>query len=127
MMNLIRTEVLLTVVAWAFPVLLGAFLAAKVRSKGFLILLRIVYLPWFFLMCIPFYWFWAGDGGINLLAVPPVFLILAFFTVRYGRSRPQGGLRIFDWYFFSLALAAFLTFWVVVLIHVVLSRPLVVA
>lgn len=126
-MNLIRAEVAWTVIAGALPVLIGSFLASKTRSNTLLILLRVVYLPWFMILCLPFYWFWAGDGTINLLTVPPIFLVFSFLTVRYGRSASAKLVRIKDWYFFSFALGGFLTFWAVVLIHVILARPLLIA
>lgn len=77
-------------------------------------------------MLYAFLWFWFGDGGINLWLVPVVSSTLIFFFFRYIIPRMPSAYRIPDISCFFLTLSAYLTIWIVVLLHRAAGVPLII-
>lgn len=118
---------LLAVTAWTAPLLILTAVAAWVRPAPILLVLRAVYFPYLALMGFAFYWFWGGDGALNLWLVPLVFGMAAFLLFRYLGPRFGPAFKRFDMIWFHLVLAGYLSVWVAVFLYRVTGQKLVIA
>ena len=125
-MNWVRWEIFLGISVWAIPLLGLIYLTARAKAIWIILLLRLVYFPYFALMTFGLYWFWAGDGFMNLWLVPAVLIFFAIILFKWLKPKWAGIHNRFEVFFFFLTLAGYLTVCAVMLIYALIQKPLVI-
>lgn len=125
-MNWIRWETFLGITVWTAPLLGLIFLAVRVKKTRFILLLRVIYFPYLALMAFGLYWFWGGDGVMNLWLVPAVLVVITFLLFRFLKPKWASANHRFDSYLFFVGLAGYLTVCAVLLIYALIGKPLVI-
>lgn len=125
-MKWLSLETFLGIFAWTAPLFILTLISSRIKSIKILILLRCIYMPYLFLMAFAFLWFWAGDGYTNLWLVPLVFFTLIVISFRYLIPKLRDRMKILELFNLFIIICAFLTIWIVVLIHVIISKPLMI-
>lgn len=114
---------LVSMMVWSF-VLTGLVAAASRLGFWLRVIVRILYLGVALFVGLGLFWAWAGDGTMNLVAVP-VLLVAAALAVRRWASGAIGasfkgvessGIRV--------ALTLTLTFALLALLHAIIPGPL---
>lgn len=125
-MKWLSLETFLGIFVWTAPLAILVFISSITRSTKVHFLLRCVYFPYLLLMIFAFFWFWAGDGYTNLWLVPLVFFTLIVISFRYLIPKLRDRMKILELFNLFIIICAFLTIWIVVLIHVIISKPLII-
>lgn len=117
----------LAILGWVLPLLFLLAWAGRLETKPAILVLRVIYFPYLALLGFAFYWFWGGDGEINLWLVPLSFLAGLISLFRYAKPRVCWKLRPLELTLMLSALAALLSVGIVFLVHFALGRPLVIS